>query len=1186
MINQDKFRKLKDLTASKVMVLDGAFGTMVQRLNLKESEYRSLRFKDHQMPLKGCNDVLALSRQDIVEEIHRNYLEAGADIIKTSSFNTNSVSLSDYGLENSVYEMAKASARIASKVAKEFSDKTPDKPRFVAGSVGPTNKTSSISANILDPSAREITFTELKNAYSEQIRGLLDGGADIILIETIFDTLNAKAALYATEEIGEERNEKIPVMVSVTFSDSSGRTLSGQTIEAFYASMSHVELLSIGMNCAFGAAKLYPWLKRLSEISRFPVSVHPNAGLPDISGNYHETPESFAAEMSKFIDEGLVNIVGGCCGTTPDHIKALTKVAEGKKPRLIPENEHKLLTANLEALCVTRENNFINIGERTNVAGSAKFARLIREEKYDDALEIARSQVKSGAQIIDVCMDQAMIDGVKAMKKFLNLMASEPEISRVPVMIDSSVWEVLETGMQVCQGKCIVNSISLKEGEEKFLERASKLRKFGAAAVVMLFDEKGQADTLERKIEVAQRSYNLLTKAGFPPEDIIFDPNILAIGTGIPEHDRYAADFIEATRWIKENLPYAKVSGGLSNLSFSFRGNNAAREAMHSVFLYHAIQAGMDMAILNPGMLKLYTDMDPELLEKTEDLILCRRKDATERFLGLIARREKEKEESEIENSGESIKGKNQLSLHERIEEALLKGENKTLNEDVEEAFSFIGSAIGVIDTVLMPAMNKVGELFGEGKMFLPQVVKSARVMKQAVDILMPHLEKHDSARHAGKVVIATVKGDVHDIGKNIVSVVVECNGYDVRDLGVMADTAYIIDEAVNMDADAILLSGLITPSLHEMTKVCEELEKRNLKIPVIVGGATTSALFTAVKISPVYEGAVIHASDAAANAIILNRLLSPGGEGFVKKLKEEQKIIRENYSRERERLSLVSYNEAQRRKEKRKAEEVPLKENKRHVFKDVDVKEIEPFIDWNFFFNSWGLKGKYPEILEDPIQGEEARRLSHDAQAMLERIKKEKLLSLQGVMESFNAHSEGDDIVIEKDGSIYRLPMLRSQNPENGFLSVTDFIGEKSDQISLFAVTAGIGLKKETESLKGKDEYQAIMLKLLADRLAEAFAEYLGKHTDGCRLAFGYPALPDHSLKKDAFEILKVEEDCEMRLTENYMIDPGESVCGIFVKGGRYFRVGIIDEDQLKDYARRRGVAAETVKKMIPNNL
>ena len=1195
--------------ARRILLLDGGFGTMVQSYGLDEEAYRGERFRTWEVQLKGCNDLLVLTRPDVVREIHEKYLTAGADIIETDSFNANAVSLADYRLEGLAYEISRAAAEVARRAADAFTARNPQKPRFVAGSMGPTNRTASMSADVANPAAREVTFRQLVDAYTDQARGLVDGGVDVLLVETVFDTLNAKAALYAIDRLGEELGRQIPVMVSGTLSDASGRTLSGQTVEAFAASVSHARLLSIGLNCGFGARQLMPYLERLAAVAETRISAHPNAGLPNVMGGYDETPAMFAEDVGEYMRRGLVNIVGGCCGTTPAHIFELAKIVDRYAPRPLPEPRHETVLSGLEPLRVVPEANFINIGERTNVAGSARFARLIREGSYDEALSVARAQVEAGAQVIDVCMDDGLIDGVEAMRTFLNLMAAEPEIARVPVMIDSSKWEVLTTGLEVVQGKSVVNSISLKEGEAEFLRRAAEIHRYGAAAVVMLFDERGQADTYERKIEVAERAYRLLTGNGFPAEDIIFDPNILAVATGIPEHDGYARAFIDATRWIKEHLPWAKVSGGVSNLSFAFRGNNTVREAMHSAFLYHAIRAGMDMGIVNPQMLRVYSQIEPELLEHVEDVLLCRRADAAERLTEYAHQvQQTARQEPQEADAWRSA------PLAERINYAMLKGVADHIEEDALEAYRELGSPMEVIDRLLMPAMEQVGTLFGEGKMFLPQVVKTARVMKRAVAVLTPYIEQGAaaSAHTAGKVLIATVKGDVHDIGKNIVSVVMACNGYEIRDLGVMVEAQRIVDEAVAWGAQAICLSGLITPSLDEMAHVCQELERRGVRIPVIIGGATTSDLHTAVKIAPVYSGAVVHSPNASRNTQILARLLGPDADTYINEVKQTQASLREEYARQLRMRDLIPIVEVHKARRGMKPH-VPIKplHTGRLVFPDFDISDAEPFIDWNFFFPAWGLKGRYPEILDHPEKGTEARKLFADAQALLGRIRDEHLLTLQGVVGIFPARSEKDDIIVtDPKGREKRLPMLRNQTRGEENRSLADWIAPKGDWIGCFALTAGIGLRELEERFRKQgDDYSAILAKLLADRLTEAFAEAVhtfvrrqmwGYETEGGidpqqiirgqyrgrRMAFGYPASPDHSLKREVFDLLGVEATTGMRLTENWMIDPGEALCGLLFADGEYFSVGTIDTKQLLDYARRRGMEVEQIRKLIPNNL
>ena len=1202
--------RLNDALQERILLLDGGFGTMVQRYGLSEADYRGERFRELPGQLRGCNDLLNLTRPDIIREIHTRYLQAGADLITTNSFNANAISLTDYGISDLAREIARAAASIARAAADEYTQRNPSKPRFVAGSMGPTNRTASMSADVSDPAAREVTFSQLAEAYGEQARGLVEGGADVLLIETVFDTLNAKAALYAVDRLGEELGRQLPVMVSGTLADASGRTLSGQTVEAFWVSVSHARLLSVGLNCAYGARQMLPYLERLAAVAEVRVSAHPNAGLPNVMGGYDETPEMFAADVEEYLRRGLLNIVGGCCGTTPEHIFELSKIVGRYAPRPLPAPRHETVLSGLEPLRIVPEANFINVGERTNVAGSARFARLIREHNYEEALSVARAQVEAGAQIVDVCMDDGLIDGVEAMRTFLNLMASEPEIARVPTMIDSSKWEVLRTGLEVTQGKSVVNSISLKEGEESFLRRAREIHRYGAAVVVMLFDERGQADTYERKIEVAARAYRLLTEAGFPPEDIIFDPNILAVATGIAEHDRYALDFIEAVRWIKAHLPYAKVSGGVSNLSFAFRGNNAVREAMHSVFLYHAIRAGMDMGIVNPQMLRLYDEIEPELLERVEDVILCRRPDASERL-------------SEYAQQVHQTAGQGQQApddawraepLAERIAHALRKGITEHIEEDTLEGLRTLGSPMAVIDTLLMPAMEQVGTLFGAGKMFLPQVVKSARVMKRAVAVLTPYIERsgEQSSAKAGRVLIATVKGDVHDIGKNIVSVVMACNGYEIRDLGVMVEPSRIVDEAQAWPADCICLSGLITPSLDEMAHVCEELERRGLRIPVIIGGATTSELHTAVKIAPLYSGVVAHSLNASRNSLILSRLLGPDREAYAGEVKRRQEQLRAEYRRTEAARRLLPYAEVKRRalEEEPHRPVEPLYPG-RMVFPDFDVADAAPYIDWNFFFPAWGLAGRYPAILDHPEKGAEARKLFDDAQALLHRIAEEHLLTLQAAVGIFPAHREGDDIVAtDAKGRNYRFAMLRNQTRGEQNRSLADFIAPEGDWLGCFAVTAGIGLKELTEKFRAAgDDYSAIMAKLLADRLTEAFAEVvhlfvrrrmwgyeggeqpspeevIAGHYRGRRMAFGYPASPDHSLKREVFDLLAVERTTGMRLTENWMIDPGEALCGLLFADAEYFSVGHIDQEQLRDYAARRGLDEETLRRLLPNNL
>ena len=1165
-----------NMMRERILILDGATGTYLQQHFPEETKAEA----------KGCNDYLCLARPDLIKKMHQDYIAAGADIIETNSFNSNRFSLADYGLQDKVYEINKAAARIAREAAGGESV-------LVAGSMGPTSKTTSISADVNDPGAREVTFQDLYETYHEQARGLIDGGADILLVETIFDTLNAKAALKAITDLGEEMGIDIPIMVSGTLSDASGRTLSGQTVEAYYASLSHPNLLSIGLNCGFGAKQLLPWLRRLSEIAECAVSVHPNAGLPNVMGGYDETPETFAQTAREVFEAGLVNIYGGCCGTTPEHIRSLKETLTGTgtgtyTPRPLPEKKSikPMRLSGLEELVIDHS-TFINVGERTNVAGSAKFKKLIQAKDYEAALSVARQQVENGAQVIDICMDDGLIDGVEAMTTFLNLIASEPEIARVPVMIDSSKWEILKAGLQCVQGKSIVNSISLKEGEEKFLEKARHIHSMGAATVVMLFDEEGQADTYERKVSVARRAYKLLKGIGFPTEDIIFDPNVLAVATGMPEHDDYARAFIEACRTIHEEMPEVHMSGGISNLSFSFRGNNTIRQAMHSVFLYHAMQAGLDMSIVNPAMTTIYSDIPQDMLQVVEDVIL--NKDPLPAQKGIPPRGEGNNMISPAERLiefAEEIKeqqGSNRISslplsggdvttgdregvgasIASRISQAMLKGLTDNIEADTEEAYKEAGSALGVIDNYLMPAMEQVGKLFGEGKMFLPQVVKSARVMKKAVAVLEPYMTTGTgtiTGTGEGKVLMATVKGDVHDIGKNIVCVVTQCNGYEVEDLGVMVDTQTIVDTAQKHQVDVIGLSGLITPSLDEMIKVVQELQRRGMKTPVIVGGATTSALHTAVKMAPEYpNGVVIQSHSAADNAAIIRRLLADDHEEYIAEQKNQQRIVRETYLNEKAnkkpQLSMV---EARQRCHQKRVGEVALPKGDTSFDLKVRVKDIKDRINWNFFYQAWGLKG-------ENRQGEEARKLMADAEEMLKMIDERITLLAKARILPANSN-EYDDIIINGNGNgnKYVINMPRSVKEADETLCLADYImREGVDFICPFVVSAGIGLKAlQDEYRKDNDEYKAMLAKLLCDRLAEALAEHLSDQLNWgdrrIRFAFGYGACPDHKPKEQIFQILGVGEKDGLSLTETYMINPGESICGLIFANTptKYFNV------------------------------
>lgn len=1197
-------RDIHSLLRERIVILDGAMGTQIQKYGLGEEDFRAEEFAQWPEPLKGCNDILCLTRPECIREIHMSYLEAGADIISTCSFNTNRFSLQDYALEDKVYPIAYAAAEIARKAADDFMLKNPDRECFVAGSVGPTSKTLSIASDIEHPQFRDISFQDLRDTYTTQIEGLIRGGADLILIETVFDTLNCKAALMAAADAMEHTGHELPIMVSGTVADRNGRMLSGQTIEAFCTAVSHVPLLSCGFNCGFGPKDFKPLLERLDQVSPFCISAHPNAGLPNVLGEYDETPQSFTECMEKCMEQGLVNIVGGCCGTGPEHIRALSEAARKYKPRRLKPQPQITRLSGLEPLDVTSEKNFINIGERTNVAGSAKFARLIREKAYQEALQVARLQVDAGAQIIDVCMDDGLIDSSQAMREFLNLVNADPEIARVPVMIDSSDWDTIIAGLEVTPGKGIVNSISLKEGEKAFLEKASQIRRYGAAVVVMLFDERGQATSYSRKCEVASRAYTLLAESGFPAQDIIFDPNILSVATGIREHDSYAKAFIDATRWIRQNLPLAKISGGVSNLSFAFRGNNTVREAMHSVFLYHAIGAGMDLGIVNAGMIGIYSQIEPELLRHVEDVILNTDDQAAERLIRYAQGLSQSKS-----SSAQTEDQWRKLTLDKRLETALERGIESFIAEDALEAFKVEGDAAKVIDRHLMPAMERVGALFGEGKMFLPQVVKSARVMKLAIESITPFMHGDSASENRPKVILATVKGDVHDIGKNIVGVVLACNGFEVEDLGVMVEPETIIERAEKSGATAINLSGLITPSLEEMRKVAALAQSRGLSTPIIIGGATTSEMHTAVRIAPQYDGAVICSANASDNVRILQRLCSDSAEEYILQVKESQQQLREQYYKTNTEFSDISGQHESAKKsnaegsaEPRIKELVPLA--------NTPLDRLRPYINWNFFFSAWGLKGQYPAILESEMYATEARHLLRDAEQMLQSMQQQGIIRTAGAVQILQAHSQGDDILLEKDGQTVRMPMLRNQTPGERNLCLSDFVSESSDWVGVFALSAGIGLQEYTAKLRAEgDEYRAIMAKLLCDRLTEALAEYMHEKCRreiwgyekgekmtlkqlireeymGRRMAFGYPATPDHSLKREVFDLLGRDCTEEMTLTENYMIQPGEALCGLLLSRGDYFQVGRISEAQFHQYAKRRGIDESMLRAILTLNL
>jgi len=1380
---------LKNLLQERILVIDGAMGTMIQRHNLTEEDFRGERFKDHPHDLKGNNDLLSITQPEIIKEIHRAYFEAGADIVETNTFNANHFSQLDYHTEDFVYEINFESVKIAKEVAEEFNlpdgkagKKFPGANRFVAGALGPSNKSLSLSPNVNDPGYRAVTFDEVVNAYYEQTRGLVDGGADIILIETIFDTLNSKAAIIAVQKYLDEKGIQLPVMISGTIVDQSGRTLSGQTVEAFNISVSHAKnVLSIGLNCALGAKQMRPFVEDLSNVSDKFMSVYPNAGLPNEMGGYDETPETMATILEDFLESGFVNIVGGCCGTTPEHIKAISEIVKKHKPRIPKKQEPYFRLSGLEPVVLRPDSNFMNIGERTNVTGSKKFERLIKDNNYDEALSVARDQVEGGSQVLDINMDEGMLDSEAAMTKFLNLLEAEPDIAKLPIMIDSSKWTVIETGLKGLQGKGIVNSISLKEGEEVFKEHARKVLSYGAAVIVMAFDEKGQADTFERRIEICKRAYNILTKEiGFPPQDIIFDPNILAIATGIEEHNNYAVDYLEATRWIKQNLHLAKVSGGVSNLSFSFRGNDTVREAMHSAFLFHAVKAGMDMGIVNAGQLEVYEEISKELLEKVEDVIFNRRSDATEK---LIEYAETVKKKDKSSAGGEEKKDEWRiLPVEERLKHALIKGIVDYIDEDVEEARLKFSQPIEVIEGPLMAGMNVVGDLFGAGKMFLPQVVKSARVMKKAVAILEPHIKKaHPSApslregeqlqdfkwatanpslygllkeyakKHRdnptkaeliiweflrskqlenfkfrrqhiigqyiadfvcldrmlvieldgkihqipenqesdeirtqwleskgfkvirflneevttqtenvlnnilekvkkqkshllaeyesdekvlplgedlggapGKILMATVKGDVHDIGKSIVGVVLGCNNYNVIDLGVMVHTEKILQTAIDEKVDVIGLSGLITPSLDEMVHVTKEMERRGMKLPLLIGGATTSRVHTAVKVAPNYSGAVIHVLDASRSVPVVSNLLNEKErKKYIQTFKQEYEQLREDYSKKQSRKNFISLELARENKLKIDWNKSIIKKPNKPgvtVLNNYSLSKLRNYIDWTPFFMTWELNGKYPSIFEDNKVGHEAKKLFDDANRLLDKIFSEKLLTANGVVGLFPANSVGiDDIEIfadESRGGVKRVlhtirqQMQKSKDEPN--IALADFIAPKEsgveDYIGMFAVTAGVGIEKLVQKFeKELDDYNSIMVKALADRLAEAFAEHLhelvrkeywGYASDeksskeelvkekyiGIRPAPGYPAQPDHTEKPIIFSLLDAEKNIGIELTESMAMYPAASVSGVYFSHpeAKYFTVGKIGKDQVLDYHRRKGMSVEEIEKWL----
>ncbi|KAB2662265.1 MAG: methionine synthase [Verrucomicrobia bacterium] len=1215
---------LHQLLRERILIIDGAMGTMIQRYQMDENDFRGNRFQDWQRDLKGNNDLLNITRPEVIEEIHRQYLEAGADIIETNTFNSQSISLADYGMESLGYELNVAGAQRARAAADTVMAAQPGRTCWVAGALGPTTRTTSISTDVNNPAARGVTYAALVTAYGEQIRGLIDGGADILIVETIFDTLNAKAAFFAIEQYFDEVGFRVPIMASVTFIQPGGvRGVTGQTVEAFWNSISHVPLLSVGMNCALGPNEMRPLIEELAHLAPVPVSCYPNAGLPNplLPTGFPETPETLAPQLKEWAEAGWLNIVGGCCGTTPAHIRAIADAVKSVPPRLVPKVEPFQRLSGLDALTLRPETNFVNIGERTNVTGSPKFSKLILGGHYEEALAIARQQVENGAQIIDINMDEGLLDSEKAMTHFLNLIATEPDISKVPIMIDSSKWSVLEAGLQCVQGKGVVNSISLKEGEAKFKEQAKLIRRYGAAVVVMAFDEQGQADSAKRKCEICARSYKILTEEiGFPPQDIIFDPNILTVATGMDEHNNYAVDFIEATRWIKKHLPHAKVSGGVSNISFSFRGNNAVREAMHSAFLFHAINAGMDMGIVNAGLLEVYAEIPKDLLELVEDVLLNRRDDATER---LIKFAESVKKKDTVEVAAELWR---QGSVEERLSHALVKGIVDFIERDTEEARLKYDKPIQVIEGPLMAGMNVVGDLFGAGKMFLPQVVKSARVMKKSVAHLLPFMEEEKkrtgSGRAQGKILMATVKGDVHDIGKNIVGVVLACNNYEVIDLGVMVSCEKILNTARKLNVDLIGLSGLITPSLEEMTHVAKEMRRQGFTTPLLIGGATTSKAHTAIKIAPSYQHPVLHVLDASRAVGVAAQLLNPElREKFAAKNREDQTALVHAHHSTRTLRSLLPLSEARLRKTKIdwRPDDIPQPtQTGVRILKNFSLEKIAPFIDWSPFFHTWELRGRFPAIFEDATVGSKARELYDDAQKLLNQIVEQNLFNAHAVYGMFPANSVRDDIEVYTDETrnkvlttFHTLRQQMEKQPTEFNHALADFIAPKetglSDHIGLFALTTGHGVDELAKKFEADhDDYNSIMTKALADRLAEAFAECLHKTVReewgygvgenlsneelikekyrGIRPAPGYPACPDHTEKQIIWDILDVEKATGIKLTESFAMWPASSVSGLYFAHpeAKYFGVGKIGRDQVLDYHLRKGLDLPTLERWL----
>lgn len=1219
----DRSDELKRHLEKRILVLDGAMGTMIQEQKLEEDDFRGERFADWPSDLKGNNDLLTLTRADVIRDIHLGFLNAGADIVATNTFNANRISQADYAMEALSYELNYHAARLAREAADQVTQETPDRPRFVAGALGPTNRTASISPDVNDPGHRNVTFDELVETYGEAIDGLVAGGVDILLVETVFDTLNAKAAIYGILKYFDDAGRRWPVMVSGTITDASGRTLSGQTPEAFWQSVRHANPLTVGFNCALGVEEMRPHIKAVADIADTFVSVYPNAGLPNAFGGYDDTPEHMAEHLGEFARSGLVNLVGGCCGTTPAHIEAIKEAVEQHAPRAVPESDHTMCLSGLEQLRLDDVTGFVNVGERTNVAGSAKFAGLIRDGKFDEAVEIARQQVMNGAQVIDINMDDAMLDGVDAMRTFVNLISSEPDIARVPVMVDSSKWEIVTAGLKCLQGRSIVNSISLKEGEAEMIEHAQEAKRYGAAVVVMAFDEKGQADNYERMVEICKRSYKVLTeKVNFSPEDIVFDPNIFPIATGIKEHDNFSKDYIRAVETIKSELPHVKTSGGLSNMSFSFRGNNGVREAMHAVFLYHATKAGLDMAIVNAGQLALYEDIPEELRHRVEDVVLNRREDAAERLLEIA-----DQAKSGAKARAEDLSWREE-TVERRLEHALVHGITDYIVEDTEEARLASEKPLDVIEGPLMDGMNVVGDLFGSGRMFLPQVVKSARVMKQAVAHLEPYLEADKKEGDTkGKIVMATVKGDVHDIGKNIVGVVLQCNGYDVIDLGVMVPYAKIIETAQQEKADMIGLSGLITPSLEEMCTVAREMQRAGMNMPLLIGGATTSKAHTAVKITANYEYPVIHVLDASRAVGIASRLLSETRkDALVEEVAQEYEAIRAKHGGQDSARNIIEFEDAQANHFKIDWANASPPEptfTGTKVFEEYDLSELVERIDWTPFFRTWDLAGTYPRILEDDVIGEAARSLKADADAMLKKIINEKWLTARAVIGFWPANAVGDDIEVYgtegENAPVATIHCLRQQMPKSGKranMCLADFVAPKEtgiqDWIGGFAVTAGIGADARADLFENAgDDYSSIMVKALADRFAEAFAERMHERVrkefwgyaadealdntalikeayQGIRPAPGYPACPDHTEKQTLFELLNAEDNAGIELTESFAMMPAAAVSGYYFShpDSAYFGIGRIGKDQVEAYAARKGMSVEETERWLAPNL